>query len=157
MAAGDVIAAIGKSVQIRGELQGSEDLMVDGMVEGTIALQESRLTLGPNAKVKANVSARDIVVMGSIQGNLQASGRIELRSGCQVVGDLRSARLSIEENASFSGKVDLLTAEKPSAAATPVASSAAGASAATGPVTGSATGAATGRAAGGIETDKLQF
>jgi cytoskeletal protein CcmA (bactofilin family) len=153
MAAGDVIAAIGKSVQIRGELQGSEDLMVDGMVEGTIALQESRLTLGPNAKVKANVSARDIVVMGSIQGNLQASGRIELRSGCQVVGDLRSARLSIEENASFSGKVDLLTAEKPSAAAAPVASSAAGAS----PATGTATASATGHAAGGIETDKLQF
>ncbi|MGC8548669.1 MAG: bactofilin family protein [Acidobacteriaceae bacterium] len=148
MAAGDVIAAIGKSVQIRGELQGSEDLMVDGMVDGTVALQESRLTIGPNAKVKANVSARDIVVMGSIQGNLQASGRIELRAGCQVVGDLRAARLSIEENASFSGKVDLLTAEKPAAAgvAAPVA-------AATEP----ATGASTGRAAGGIETDKLQF
>lgn len=150
MAAGDVIAAIGKSVQIRGELQGSEDLMVDGMVDGTIALQESRLTIGPNAKVKANVSARDIVVMGSIQGNLQASGRIELRSGCQVVGDLRSARLSIEENASFSGKVDLLTAEKPAAAAAPAASSGTAAASPT-------TGAAAGRAAGGIETDKLQF
>jgi len=145
MAAGDVVAAIGKSVQIRGELQGSEDLMVDGMVDGTIALQESRLTIGPNAKVKANVSARDIVVMGSIQGNLQASGRIELRSGCQVVGDLRAARLSIEENASFSGKVDLLTAEKP--AASPAAAAPAA----------SAASPATGRGAGGVETDKLQF
>ena len=142
MAAGDVVAAIGKSVQIRGELQGSEDLMVDGMVDGTIALQESRLTIGPNAKVKANVSARDIVVMGSIQGNLQASGRIELRAGCQVVGDLRAARLSIEENASFSGKVDLLTAEKPAAASTAVSAAAEPAS---------------GRASGGMETDKLQF
>ena len=148
MPAGDVIAAIGKSVQIRGELQGSEDLLVDGMVDGTIALQESRLTIGPNAKVKANVSARDIVVMGSIQGNLQASGRIELRAGCQVVGDLKAARLSIEENSSFSGKVDLLAAEKPTSQAAATAS-AGSASQAESP--------ATGRAAGGIETDKLQF
>jgi cytoskeletal protein CcmA (bactofilin family) len=123
MAAGDVITAIGKSVQIRGELHGSEDLMVDGMVDGTITLQESRLTIGPNAKVKANVAARDIVVMGSIEGNLQAGGRIELRAGCHVTGDLRAARLSIEENASFSGKVDLLTAEKPSAAGSGLAAS----------------------------------
>lgn len=153
MAAGDVIAAIGKSVQIRGELQGSEDLLVDGMVDGTIALQESRLTVGPNAKVKANVSARDIVVMGSIQGNLHASGRIELRSGCQVVGDLKAARLSIEENSSFSGKVDLLVAEKAvsnaAAAAAPAAAEPAAAAQAGSP--------ATGRAVGGIETDKLQF
>jgi cytoskeletal protein CcmA (bactofilin family) len=153
MAAGDVIAAIGKSVQIRGELHGSEDLMVDGMVDGTIALQESRLTIGPNAKVKANVSARDIVVMGSIQGNLQASGRIELRSGCQVVGDLKAGRLSIEENAGFSGKVDLLTAEKPAGVAVSPAA-AASAPAAT-PAT--ATGSTTARPAGGIETDRLQF
>lgn len=146
MPAGDVIAAIGKSVRIKGELQGSEDLLVDGMVEGTIALQESRLTIGPNAKVKANVSARDIVVMGSIQGNLQASGRIELRAGCEVVGDLKSARLSVEENAVFSGKVDLLakTPEKP------VSSAAA-------PVSASPQAAAPVRPAGGIETDKLKF
>lgn len=146
MPAGDVIAAIGKSVQIRGELHGSEDLMVDGMVEGTIALQESRLTIGPNARVKANVSARDIVVMGSIQGNLQASGRIELRSGCQVVGDLKAGRLSIEENAGFSGKVDLLTAEKPAASPAPAAA----------PATGATTTSAA-RPAGGMETDRLQF
>jgi cytoskeletal protein CcmA (bactofilin family) len=148
MAVGDVVAAIGKSVQIRGELQGSEDLLIDGMVDGTVSLQESRLTIGPNAKVKANVSARDIVVMGSIQGNLQASGRIELRSGCQVVGDLKAGRLSIEENASFSGKVDLLTAEKP-ASATPAA--------AVSGTSAPAAAAAAGRPAGGIETDKLQF
>jgi cytoskeletal protein CcmA (bactofilin family) len=146
MAAGDVVAAIGKSVQIRGELQGSEDLLVDGMVDGTIALQESRLTIGPNAKVKANVSARDIVVMGSIEGNLQASGRIELRSGCQVSGDMKAARLSIEENATFSGKVDLLTAEKPTNASAAPAATAAPAV--------SSVGA---RPAGGAEADKLQF
>ena len=122
MAVGDVVAAIGKSVQIRGELQGSEDLLVDGMVDGTIALHESRLTIGPNAKVKANASARDIVVMGTIEVNLQASGRVELRAGCKVIGDLKAARLSIEENATFSGKVDLVTTEKPASGSTAAAS-----------------------------------
>lgn len=156
MAAGDVVAAIGKSVQIKGELQGSEDLMVDGMVDGTIALQESRLTIGPNAKVKANVSARDIVVMGSIQGNLQASGRIELRSGCHVVGDLKAARLSIEENAGFSGKVDLLTAEKPSSASAAAAATPAAAVPAA-PTAAATTSATAARPTGGVETDRLQF
>ena len=110
MPPGEVSAAIGKSVQIKGELQGNEDLLVDGLVDGTIMLHESRLTIGPNARVKANVTARDIVVMGVLQGNLHASGRVELRAGCHVVGDLRAARLSIEENAGFTGKVDLLQA-----------------------------------------------
>ncbi len=144
MPAGDVVAAIGKSVQIRGELQGSEDLLVDGMVEGTIALKEGRLTIGPNARVKANVSARDIVVMGAIEGNLQASGRIELRTGCRVTGDLKSARLSVEEGATYSGRVDLLKppSDQPASVATPQATPQA---------------AAPERPAGGNETDKLQF
>ena len=100
-------ATIGKSVQIRGEVKGSEDLLVDGVVEGTITLSDSRLTVGPNAKVKANVSARDVVVVGSLNGDIQATGRVELRAGANLVGDIRAARLSIEENALFSGKVDL--------------------------------------------------
>jgi cytoskeletal protein CcmA (bactofilin family) len=100
-------ATIGKSVQIRGEVKGSEDLLVDGVVEGTITLTESRLTVGPNAKVKANVSARDVVVVGSLDGDIQATGRVELRSGANLVGDIHAVRLSIEENAMFSGKVDL--------------------------------------------------
>ena len=70
-------------------------------------LSDSRLTIGPNAKVKANVSARDVVVVGSLDGDIQASGRVELRAGANLVGDIRAARLSIEENAMFSGKVDL--------------------------------------------------
>lgn len=101
-------ATIGKSVQIRGEVKGSEDLLVDGVVEGTITLSESRLTVGPNARVKANVSARDVVVVGSLDGDILASGRVELRAGANLVGDIRAARLSIEENAMFSGKVDLV-------------------------------------------------
>jgi cytoskeletal protein CcmA (bactofilin family) len=109
-------AAIGKSVQVRGEVKGSEDLLVDGVVEGTITLTESRLTIGPNAKVKANVSARDVVVVGSLTGDVQASGRVELRAGANLTGDIRAARLSIEENAILSGKVDL---EQPGAQGAP--------------------------------------
>jgi cytoskeletal protein CcmA (bactofilin family) len=101
-------ATIGKSVQIRGEVKGSEDLLVDGLVEGTITLTESRLTIGPNAKVRANVSARDVVVVGTLNGDVQATGRVELRAGANLVGDIHAARLSIEENAMFSGKVDLV-------------------------------------------------
>jgi cytoskeletal protein CcmA (bactofilin family) len=108
MPAVELSAAIGKSVQVRGEVQGNEDLLVDGVVEGTITLHESRLTIGGNANVKANVTARDIVVLGTLVGNLSATGRIELRAGSQVTGDLRAGRLSIEENAAYSGKVDLV-------------------------------------------------
>ena len=122
MAAGDgTTATIGKSVQIRGEVKGSEDLLVDGLVEGTITLTESRLTIGANATVKANVSARDVVVLGKLNGDVSATGRVELRSGSHVSGDLRAGRLSIEENAVFSGKVDLIqssgSTEKPAASA----------------------------------------
>jgi len=102
------VAAIGKSVQIRGEVKGNEDLLVDGVVEGTITLSDSRLTIGANARVRANVSARDVVVNGTLDGNIQATGRVELRAGCRVNGDLQAQRLSIEENAVYCGKVDLL-------------------------------------------------
>lgn len=101
-------ASIGKSVQIRGEVKGSEDLMVDGEVEGTITLTESRLTIGPNARVNANVAARDVVILGKLTGSVTATGRVELRGGSNLIGDISAARLSIEENAVFSGKVDLV-------------------------------------------------
>jgi cytoskeletal protein CcmA (bactofilin family) len=101
-------ASIGKSVQIRGELRGSEDLLVEGFVEGTITLQESRLTVGANARVQADVSARDVVLLGTVIGNIVASGRVELRGGANLTGDIQASRLSIEENAVFSGKVDLV-------------------------------------------------
>jgi cytoskeletal protein CcmA (bactofilin family) len=120
MAAGEgTTATIGKSVQIRGEVKGSEDLLVDGLVEGSITMSDSRLTIGANATVQANVAARDVVVLGKLNGDINASGRVELRSGCQVKGDLRAGRLSIEENAVFSGKVDLVqssaSTERPAA------------------------------------------
>lgn len=122
-------ASIGKSVQIYGEVKGSEDLIVDGTIEGTITLSESRLTIGPNAHVQANVSARDVVVLGAITGDIHASGRVELRAGSNLKGDIRAGRLSIEENAIFSGKVDLSATERaatgPSASAAPSTASAA--------------------------------
>jgi cytoskeletal protein CcmA (bactofilin family) len=98
---------IGRSVTIRGELSGKEDLYMDGIVEGTIALPESRLTVGPNARVMADVSAQDVIIYGLIEGNIRASGRIELRESALVKGDIVAERLSIEENASIKGKVEL--------------------------------------------------
>jgi cytoskeletal protein CcmA (bactofilin family) len=98
---------IGKSVTIRGELSGKEDLYMDGVVEGTISLPESQLTVGPNARVLADVSARDVVIYGVVEGNIRASGRIELRESGVMKGDLIAGRLSIEENASIKGRVEL--------------------------------------------------
>ncbi|HEX4008272.1 MAG TPA: polymer-forming cytoskeletal protein [Acidobacteriaceae bacterium] len=107
MATGDAAAVIGKSVQIRGEVKGNEDLLVEGVVEGTVALSESRLTIGVHARVQANLSARDVVVLGTVTGDVEAVGRVELRAGCLMKGDIHAGRLSIEENAVFSGKVEL--------------------------------------------------
>src|SRR5580658_1262256 len=107
MAVENTPARIGKSVLIRGEVKGSEDLVVDGRVEGTISLSESRLTIGPNAVLAADLSARDVLILGQVQGNVIATGRVELRAGCQVTGDVRALRLAIEDNAVFRGKVDL--------------------------------------------------
>ena len=107
MAVENIPARIGKSVIICGEVKGSEDLIVDGRVEGTVTLSESRLTIGPNANVQADLTARDVLILGQVQGNVVASGRVELRAGCSVQGDIRALRLAVEDNAVFRGKVDL--------------------------------------------------
>jgi cytoskeletal protein CcmA (bactofilin family) len=98
---------IGKSVTIRGELSGNEDLYMDGVVEGTVSLPDSRLTVGPNARILADVHARDVVIYGHVEGNIRATGRIELRESAVVKGDIAAERLSIEENASIKGRVEL--------------------------------------------------
>jgi cytoskeletal protein CcmA (bactofilin family) len=100
-------ASIGKSVEIRGEVKGNEDLIIDGQVEGTISLTDSRLTVGPTARVHADVSARDVIILGTLIGNVTATVRIELRKGANLTGDIRALRLSIEEGSIFCGKVDL--------------------------------------------------
>jgi cytoskeletal protein CcmA (bactofilin family) len=114
---------IGKSVVIRGELSGNEDLYIDGDVEGTVTLPESRLTIGPNARVRADLSVRDAIVFGHLTGNVKATGRVDLRQSAQVKGDILAGRLSIEESAVLTGRVELkVTAEalKPSAPAVAV-------------------------------------
>jgi cytoskeletal protein CcmA (bactofilin family) len=100
-------ARIGKSVVICGEVKGGEDLIVDGRVEGTISLSESRLTIGASANVAADMSAKDVLILGQVHGNVVASGRVELRAGCVMEGDIRALRLAVEDNAVFRGKVDL--------------------------------------------------
>lgn len=98
---------IGKSVVIRGDLSANEDLFLDGDIEGTITLAESRLTVGPNARLRASVTVRDIVVFGHLTGNIHATGRVDLRQSAFVQGDILAGRLSIEESAVLKGSVEL--------------------------------------------------
>jgi cytoskeletal protein CcmA (bactofilin family) len=107
MAVENTPARLGKTVVIRGEVKGSEDLILDGRVEGTVTLTDSRLTIGPNASIAADLTAKDVLVMGQVQGNIVASGRVELRAGCSMEGDIRALRLAVEDNALYRGKVDL--------------------------------------------------
>jgi len=100
-------AHIGKSVVIKGELSGSEDLYVDGVVEGTIQMQSNNLVIGPNGQVRANVHAKGVVVQGKLEGNIRASERADLRKSAAVVGDIFTQRIAIEEGAYFKGKVDI--------------------------------------------------
>ena len=108
-------ARIGKTIIINGEVKGSEDLVLDGRVEGTVNLAENRLTIGPNANIAADLTAKDVLIQGHVQGNIVASGRVELRSGCHLEGDIRALRLAIEDNAIFHGKVDLTQGVFPAA------------------------------------------
>lgn len=98
---------IGKSVTIHGDLSGNEDLVFDGTLEGTVALPGSRLTVGENARMKGDISVHDLIVYGVVEGNVRAAGRIELRQSAKMNGDLFASRLSIEENASVMGRVEL--------------------------------------------------
>jgi cytoskeletal protein CcmA (bactofilin family) len=117
---------IGKSVVIRGELSGNEDLYIDGDIEGTVTLPESRLTVGPNARVRADVNAREVVVFGHLTGNVKATGRVELRQSALVKGDILAGRLSIEESAVLTGRVELKATPETSkaSAAAPASTSA---------------------------------
>jgi len=101
------LATIGKSVVVKGELSGSEDLYIDGHVEGSIDLRNSNLTVGPNGNVKASISAKAIMIQGKVDGSLTASDRLDLRKSAVVTGDLIAHRISIEEGAYLKGKIDL--------------------------------------------------
>jgi len=101
------VANIGKSVVIKGELSGSEDLYLDGEVEGNIELNGNSLTVGPNGRVRAHVNAREVVVNGHLDGDISATERVELRKSAVLVGDIRTQRIMIEEGASFKGSIDV--------------------------------------------------
>ena len=98
---------IGKSVVIKGEVSCGEDLYIDGQVEGTVDPKGNRLTIGPNGRVKANVIARAVVVQGKLEGNIQASDRVDLKQSATVVGDVITQRISIDEGAYIKGSVDI--------------------------------------------------
>src|SRR5215475_12864589 len=101
------IVNIGKSVVIKGELNGSEDLTIEGQVEGTIQLRDHVLTIGPNGRIKAQVFAQAVIVLGEVTGNVTASEKVDIRDNGSVDGDLVSPRVAIAEGAHFRGSVDM--------------------------------------------------
>ena len=101
------IVNIGKSVVIKGELTGSEDLTIEGHVEGTIQLRDHVLTIGPNGKINAQVFAKSVIVLGEVHGNVTASDKVDIRDNGSVEGDLISPRIAIAEGAHFKGSVDM--------------------------------------------------
>jgi len=100
------VAHIGKSVVVRGELSGSENLYLDGEVEGSIELRDHHLTIGPHGKVRASVNARDIVVHGELNGNVHGTERVELKKSAVLTGDIVTQRIVIEDGAVFKGTLD---------------------------------------------------
>src|SRR5829696_3770716 len=98
---------IGKSVVIKGELTGSEDLTIEGHVEGKIELRQNVLTIGPNGKIKAQVFAKSVVILGEVTGNVTASEKVDLRDNGSVDGDIAAPRVAIAEGAHFRGSIDM--------------------------------------------------
>lgn len=104
-------AILGKSVIVKGQIFGREDLTIDGEVEGTVELQEHRLTIGPNGKVQASVKAREVVVVGSLHGDVETRDKIVIRKDARLVGDIKTARIEIEDGAYFKGNIDIVRSE----------------------------------------------
>ena len=110
------IARLGASLHVKGEISGNEDLLIDGSVEGLIQLDDRKLTVGATAKVTADIIAREVVVFGTVKGNLRAKDRIEIKKDGSVNGDLTTARIMIEDGAYFKGSIEIdKSAEKDSA------------------------------------------
>jgi len=110
-------ATIGKGLFIKGEITGSESLYIDGKVEGSLNLPGNRVTVGRNGQVAANITAREIVVLGKVKGNVTASDRVDIRAEGSLSGDVAAARISIEDGAFFKGGIDI---RKPDAKPTAV-------------------------------------
>ncbi len=129
------VATIGKSVVVKGELSGSEDLIVDGEVEGSISLRGQSLTVGPNGRVRANIEARNVILHGRVDGDIHATDRVDLRKSASLCGDISTMRISIEDGAFFKGGIDIqkpepapkVEAKPPAASASPLQASSAAA------------------------------
>ena len=100
-------ATIGKSLVVKGEVSGSESLYIDGKVECAINFPGNRVTIGRNGQLAANIMAREVVVLGKVRGNIQASDRVDIRSEGSLTGDVTAARISIEDGAYFKGDIDI--------------------------------------------------
>jgi len=102
---------IGKSVKVVGQIYAKEDLYVDGNVEGTVEVLEHKLTIGPHGTVQGGIKAREVLTLGAIQGNVEAAERVEIRKDAKLMGDIRTARINIEDGAYFKGSIDIVRPE----------------------------------------------
>jgi cytoskeletal protein CcmA (bactofilin family) len=113
------LTVIGRAMMIRGQITSKESLHVEGQVDGTLDMPDFRLTVGPHGRVGADTKAREIEVLGTVAGDLEASKKITIRKGGRLVGDLRTPGITIEEGAYFKGKIEIVDSEEPQAAGTP--------------------------------------
>jgi cytoskeletal protein CcmA (bactofilin family) len=102
------VAAIGKSVMIKGQILSREDLYLDGEMEGTVEVPEHRLTIGAHAKLQASIRAREVVVLGSVNGNVEAIEKIDIRKDARLTGDIKTGGIVIEDGAYFKGSIDIV-------------------------------------------------
>ena len=131
-------ATIGKSVKIIGQIFTKEDLYVDGDVEGTIESLENKVTVGPNGRVQASIRAREVIILGQVQGNVETSDKVDIRKDAKLVGDITTSRISIEDGALFKGSIDIKKAEPKVATPAPTPAAARPAEPYTPPATGAA-------------------
>jgi cytoskeletal protein CcmA (bactofilin family) len=104
-------ATIGRSVVVKGEISGSESLYIDGRIEGTVSFGDHRVTVGRNGVVAANITAREVVIMGKVTGNIECSDRVDIRSEGSLTGDIVSQRISIEDGAMLKGAVQVKSSQ----------------------------------------------
>jgi cytoskeletal protein CcmA (bactofilin family) len=106
-------ATIGKAVKVVGQIFSKEDLFIDGEVEGTVEALEHKLTVGPHGIMRAGLKAREVVALGTVHGNVEAADKLEIRKDAKVVGDIKTARIIIEDGAYFKGAIDIVKPEPP--------------------------------------------
>jgi len=116
------VNSIGKSVKVVGQIYSKEDLFVDGTVEGTVEASEHKVTIGPHGTIQGNIKAREVLVLGTIQGNVEAFERLEIRKDAKLLGDIRTARIVIEDGAYFKGSIDIIKPEPVKASSKPASS-----------------------------------